>query len=163
MRLDRRGDPILGSAGLDHVGVQRPLNEKPHVTELPCFLLEDANELLADDLSLLLRILDAGETRQEPLLRIDVSKRHMEVISESLDHLLGLVFAQEPVIGEPATTRAPAGGATTESRWLIHTVCADGRPSNSPQSSARSSVFPNSDAPVRSTEPPSSSASNCIP
>ena len=31
------------------------------------------------------------------------------------------------VDGEPATTRAPSGGAVTESRWLIHTVCSPGR------------------------------------
>src|SRR5437868_12342587 len=134
MRLDRRGDAILGSAGLDHVGVQRPLNEKPHVTELPRFLLENANELLADDLSLLLRILDAGETRQETLLRIDVSKRHMEVTSESLDDLLGFVFAQEPVIDEHARElisnglvheQRRHGGVHASAQRAEHTLAAD--------------------------------------
>ena len=43
------------------------------------------------------------------------------------------------------------------------TVCSSGRPVKSAPSSARSSVLPNSETPVRSTRPPSSSAMSCIP
>ena len=81
---------------------------------------------------------------------------HVEAQGRFLSRLAG-------VEGDPATTRAPSGGAVTESRWLIHTVCTGGRPSKRPPSSARSSVFPNSEAPVRSTAPPSSNARSCIP
>ena len=59
--------------------------------------------------------------------------------------------------------RRPSGGAVTESRWLIHTVCSGGRSWKSSDSSASSSALPNSDAPVRSTAPPRSRAMSCMP
>jgi hypothetical protein len=66
--------------------------------------------------------------------------------------------------GEPAVTRAPEGGAATESRWLIQPVCSSGRPVKSALSpSTCTSVLPNSETPVRSTDPPSSWAISCIP
>src|SRR5712691_63462 len=68
VRLDLRRDAVLRPAGLDHVGVERPLDEKANVPELPRLLLEDADELLADDLPLLLGIVDTLETREESLL-----------------------------------------------------------------------------------------------
>ena len=101
MGLDLRGDPLLSSAGLDHVRVQRPLDEEAHpqvfraeVSELPRLLFEDADELLADDFPLLLGIRDAREPGQESLLCLDVHERDAEVAGERLDHLFGLVLAQ---------------------------------------------------------------------
>src|SRR5919197_1223219 len=44
------------AARLDHVGVERALHEELGVAELRRLLLEDANELGADDLALLLRV-----------------------------------------------------------------------------------------------------------
>src|SRR5437763_576987 len=67
MRLDRGGD-ALGAARLDHVGVERTLHEPADVAELPRLLLEEADELAADDLPLLLRLLDAVEQLEESLL-----------------------------------------------------------------------------------------------
>src|SRR4029079_2367388 len=55
MRLDERSDSVLAAAGLDDVGVQGALDEEAHISELSRFFLEDADELLADDLALLLR------------------------------------------------------------------------------------------------------------
>ena len=49
------------------------------------------------------------------------------------------------VDGEPAVTRAPSGGAVTESRWLIQTVCSSGRPAARRAAHAASAVLPNSD------------------
>ena len=54
------------------------------------------------DLPLLLRVVDALEPREEPLLRVDVHERHVEVAAERLDHLLGLVLAQQAVVDEDA-------------------------------------------------------------
>ena len=102
VRLDERGDSVLAAAGLDDVGVERPLDEEAHVTEAACLLLEDTDELLADDLALLLRVGDAGEPREEALLRLHVDERHVEVAAERLHHLLGLVLAQEAVVDEDA-------------------------------------------------------------
>src|ERR1700709_2234787 len=48
--LDRRG--MVGAAGLDHVGVERALDEEVDALELLRLLLEDADELAADDLAL---------------------------------------------------------------------------------------------------------------
>ena len=45
---------------------------------------------------------------------------------------------------EPAVTRAPSGGASTESRWLIQTVCSSGRPAASAPRRRASAVLPNS-------------------
>ena len=67
------------------------------------------------------------------------------------------------VDGDDAVTTAPAGGAVTESRWLIQTVCSGGRSWKSSDSAASSSVLPNSETPVRSTAPPRSRAMSCIP
>ncbi len=66
------------------------------------------------------------------------------------------------VEAEPPVTVAPAGGAVTESRWLIHTVCSSWRPAASAPPK-RMSVLPNSEIPVRSTRPPSSWAIRCMP
>ena len=46
--------------------------------------------------------IDAVEPREEPLLRLDVHERHVEVAAERLDHLLRLALAQQPVVDEHA-------------------------------------------------------------
>ena len=66
------------------------------------FLLEDADELLADDLPLLFWIRHAVETREEALLRLHVDEGHVEVSGEGFDDMLGLVLAEEPVVDEHA-------------------------------------------------------------
>ena len=101
VRLDLRGD-ALGAAGLDHVRVERPLDEERDVAELPRLLLEDADELLADPPPLLLRLVDALEPGEEAVLRLHVDERHVEVAAERLRHLLGLVRAHEAVVDEDA-------------------------------------------------------------
>ena len=45
---------------------------------------------------------DAGEAREEALLGVDVDERHLEVVAEGLDDLLGLVLAQQAVVDEDA-------------------------------------------------------------
>ena len=45
---------------------------------------------------------DALEPREEPLRRVDVDERDVEVAAERLDHLLGLVLAQQAVVDEDA-------------------------------------------------------------
>ena len=92
----------VAAARLDHIGVQRSLDEERNIAELPGLLLEDPDELLADDLPLLLGILDALEPREEALLGVDVHERHVEMTLEGLDDLRRLVLAQQPVIDEHA-------------------------------------------------------------
>ena len=92
----------LVAARLDHVRVERALDEVVDLAELPRLLLEDADELLADRAALLLGIGDAGEPAEEALLRVDVDERDVEVVAERLDDLHGLVLAQQAVIDEDA-------------------------------------------------------------
>ena len=99
--LDARGHARL-AARLDHVRVERPLDEERHLAQPPGFLLEHADELLADAAALLLRVVDAFEPRQEALGRIDVHERHVEVLAEGLHHLRPLVLAQQAVVDEDA-------------------------------------------------------------
>src|SRR5581483_1328159 len=92
----------LRAARFDHVRVERPLHEPADVAEPARLLLEDADELTADDLALLLRLLDAGEQLEEPLLRLNVDEGDVEVAPEGLDDLLGLVLPEQPVVDEDA-------------------------------------------------------------
>ena len=99
--LDRLRDAV-GAAGLDHVGVQRPLDEPADVAEPPRLLLEHADELLADPAPLLLGLGDARQPCEEALLRLHVDERDAEVPAEGLDDLRGLVLAEEAVVDEHA-------------------------------------------------------------
>ena len=90
------------AARLDHVRVERPLDEVADVAELPRLLLEDADELLADDRALLLGLGHPREPGEEPLAGMDVDERDVEVVAERLDDLLGLVLAQQAVVDEHA-------------------------------------------------------------
>ena len=118
VRLDLRRDAI-GPARLDHVGVERPLDEEPNVAELARLLLEDADELLADPAPLLLGLGDPLQARQEALLGVDVHERDVEVAAEGLGHLLRLVGAHEAVIDEDARELVADG--------LVHEERRDGR------------------------------------
>ena len=65
--LDRRR--VVGAAGLDHVRVERALDQEADVLELRGLVLEDADELLADDLALALRLVDARPAWRGSALR----------------------------------------------------------------------------------------------
>ncbi len=81
---------------------RRPLDEPAHVPELPRLVLEHADELAADDLPLLFRLLDAGEQLEETHLRFDVDERDPEALAEGVDDLQRLVLAQQAVVDEDA-------------------------------------------------------------
>src|SRR4051812_31425579 len=80
MTLDRRrgaGPGVQGTPRLDDVRVEGPLNEEAHLAgrarlleDLTGSLLEDPDELTADDLALLLRVGDAGESVHEAVGRV---------------------------------------------------------------------------------------------
>src|SRR5918994_557945 len=69
--LDLLGGLGLGGGALDDVRVQRALGQEVDLAQLLGLLLEDPDELVADDPPLLLRIDDAGKPGDEPLARID--------------------------------------------------------------------------------------------
>ena len=89
-------------AGLDDVGVQRPLHEIARAAMLARRLLEHPDELLADDAPLPLRVLHARELRQEPVGRLHVHQRHAEVPGERVLDLFGLPLAQQAGVHEHA-------------------------------------------------------------
>ena len=104
------------AAGLDDVGVERALDEVGRVLPLgdvgeDAHLggLEDADELAADDLALLLGVHDPLERAEELVARVD----HVEGVEDRLEvgaHLLGLAEPHHPVVdvdtGEPVADRA---------------------------------------------------------
>ena len=73
-------------------------------------LLEDADELGADQLALGLGVGDAGEPLQEARLGVHRDERHLEGVAEGCDHLLALVPAHQAVVdehaGQPIADRA---------------------------------------------------------
>ena len=102
MRLDRVRLVAFRGGRLDDVGIDRALREPADLAQLRRFALEHLDEEPPDDLALALRIVDAGERRQELVGRIDVDDANAEMRREGLEHLLGFVAAQEAVIDEHA-------------------------------------------------------------
>ena len=72
------------------------------VGKLQRLLLEDADELLADDHPLRLRLVDPGEPGEESLAGVDVDQLDAEALTEGVDDLLGLALAQQAVVDEDA-------------------------------------------------------------
>ena len=101
---------VSGVGRLDDVGIQRALGQEVDAAELARLLLEHPDELVADDASLLLRVLDAGEPREEALPRVDHHEAHPQVGLEGLAQQLRFLLAHEPVVHvdarEPVADRA---------------------------------------------------------
>ncbi len=96
----RRAGP---ATGLDHVRVQRALHQELHRRtlvrdDLGLRLLEDPDELTADDLPLLLGVTDPGERLEEPLLRVHNLQLYAGRGHEVLLDLLGLALAHQAVV-----------------------------------------------------------------
>ena len=92
-----------------------PWTRKRASSKLARLLLEDADERLADAHALGLGIGHARELREEALGRLDVHERHLEVVAERLDDLLGLVLAHQAVVDVDAG-QLVADGAVHEQR-----------------------------------------------
>src|SRR5699024_3849968 len=65
--LDHSG---FAQTGFDHIRIDGSLYQEIHSADLLCFFLENADELFADDLALLLRLFHAGQLLIEALLRV---------------------------------------------------------------------------------------------
>src|SRR5215207_8923397 len=92
---------VAGSA-LYNVRIECALHEEFGVIEFVGLLFEGADKLFADDLSLRLGVRDVSELVQETSRRIHVDERHIRVLAERLDDLLGLIVPQEAVVDEDA-------------------------------------------------------------
>ena len=113
--LDHRG---LAEAGFDDVRIDRALHKIIDGADLLGFGLKDADEFLADDLALRLRIGDAGELREEPILRVDADEVDIPFAEGGFD-LVALILAHQAVVDKHAGQLAADG--------LGHQRCSDRR------------------------------------
>ena len=99
----------LGCRRFDDVRVERALGQEVDPTEFGRLLLEDPDELVADDLALLLGVLDAGQSIEESPARLDHDQAHPEVSLEGDPEELGLLLAHQAVVdvdaGQPVADR----------------------------------------------------------
>ena len=80
------------------VRIDCSLTEEIDAVKLACLFLEYADELAADDLSLLLRICNALKKSEETVCCIYIYKVCAELVAEYLHNILGLSFAHETVV-----------------------------------------------------------------
>ncbi|OIQ71461.1 hypothetical protein GALL_469190 [mine drainage metagenome] len=78
------------------------MRQKLRAANLLRLRVEHVDEQPPDGLALLLGVGDAGEFPQKLLRRINVNQRDVVVMPEQVDHGLGLVEPQQPVIDEHA-------------------------------------------------------------
>jgi hypothetical protein len=96
----------VAAAGLDDVGVERALHEELDAVRprraTSRLLLEDADELAADDLALGLGVGDAGEVPRNWSFASTTTRARPRSRDEVALDLLGLALAQQAVVDEDA-------------------------------------------------------------
>ena len=99
--LDRRR--AGAAAGLDHVGVQRALDEEA-ARRRACAASSSKTRMNSAPIALRLASgsVTPGEPREEAVLGVDGDERHLEVVAEGGDDLLALVLAHQAVVDEHA-------------------------------------------------------------
>ena len=111
-----------------------PCTRKPASSTISRDLFEDADERLADDLALVLRVLDPVQRAEEPVGRLHVDEVDLELAAERLLDLLGLAQAEEPGVDEDARElvadrlvheRGGHGGVDPAGEPADHTRVAD--------------------------------------
>ena len=107
--LDHRG---LAKAGFDDVRIDRALHKIIDGADLLGFGLKHTDEFLADDLALRLRIGDAGELREEPILRIDADEVDIPFAEGGFD-LVALILAHQAMVDKHAGELAADGLEST--------------------------------------------------
>ena len=88
-------DAILA---LKDVRINGALAEEMNILKLRSLLVEDLDELAADDLSLLLRIGDTCEKVKETVGSVDIDEVGAELLLEDVDDHLALALAHEAVV-----------------------------------------------------------------
>ena len=107
-------------AGLDHIRIDGPLGQKVHSADLFSLLLEDPDELLADDLPLPLRLGHPGQLLQKTGLRIHPDKVHGPALEGRLD-LVPLVLPHEAVVHKHTRQLLPHGlGQQGRAHGAVH-------------------------------------------
>ena len=83
---------------LKDVRINGALAEEMNILKLRSLLVEDLDELAADDLSLLLRIGDTCEKVKETVGSVDIDEVGAELLLEDVDDHLALALAHEAVV-----------------------------------------------------------------
>src|SRR5450631_3093024 len=102
VRLDRYRWAAGERYAFDHVGIERALRQKIRAADFFGLRVEHVDEQTADGFSLLFGIADACEFAEEKFGYINMHQRDVVVVPEQIDHGLGLVEPQQPVIDEHA-------------------------------------------------------------
>ena len=106
MALD---DGSVAAAALHHIGIDRSLCQHIDFPEFFRFGFKNADEFLADDSPLFLRLGDARQPAQEAFLRVDSVQMQTEAAAEGLLHKVAFVFPQQAVVDEHADQIVPDG------------------------------------------------------
>ena len=97
-------------AEFDDVRIERALGQEVDPAEVRGLLLEHPDELVADDLALLLGVLDTGQPGEEAVSSIDHDEVHPEIAFEGRPEQLRLLLAHQAVVDidarQPVTDRA---------------------------------------------------------
>ena len=115
MGLNFCGHGVIGRLALDDIRIERTLREEVNGADAGGFLVEDANELFADNFALLLGVYDAPERAEEVLGGIGVHQVRIEVALECVANSLRLALAHHSVVHENAGETV-ADGALDERR-----------------------------------------------
>src|ERR1051325_1730789 len=101
MPLDHRRWTTHGD-GLDHVRIQRALDQVTNIPETFRFLLKHVDKNFADAFPLLFRISHTLERLEKKLARADTSDVQLHTLLQERQSRLKLTFAQQAVIDEDA-------------------------------------------------------------
>ena len=101
MRLDDSSTALarfIALAAFNAVRIDRTLRKEAVGAGLADLIPEDVIELLADDMALLLRIINALEFIKEMRLTVDADKVHIKQLREGLLNEIALILAHESLI-----------------------------------------------------------------
>ena len=88
----------LHAVAFQNVGVDGSLGQEGDALQFPGLLVEDLDELAADDLPLPLRLLHPGQQVQKAVRGVYVDQIGVQLIPEHLNDLLALALAHEAVV-----------------------------------------------------------------
>ena len=88
----------LDTVALEDVRVDGSLTKESDILKLCSLLIENFDELTADDLSLLLRIADPCQLVKEAVCSIYINEVGSELVAENFDDLLALALTHKTMV-----------------------------------------------------------------
>ena len=98
VRLDRDGWTAGKGDALNNVGIERALGQVICASEFFRLIIKNINEQSANNLALLLGIIDAFQSANEAVSGFHVDKRNIIVAAEHLHDLRSLILTHQPMI-----------------------------------------------------------------